>query len=406
MVNYFCGKECFAFVSPSPRYSLARTSYNYVGHYDATWMLSFSITNSHKGRSQRRRRIVRRHLAHHGDGPDLSETYIDIKTDVRNLLTQRSIQTFLYLANAYEPQSRKWVEDFLDIPKNQCQHYYHGTHASYMSRFGDEWEGPLLAMINHPPIQGVDGIDLVSLVSTILSIREQLAEEWHMDLYVLKEANERILDSYIDFSKKERKKKDEELLSSPPYVFERTMPKLIKEKGAEFNQSTGSSPFRYGNFDLLYNLCTQASIHYLLKDVQTSVGTSKKNVSFEWLHEFYKDRVSEYFDGNQKYDRADDFMDDLLRSSPSIVVNTDEEEAGSEGKRSVFVDPMGLAEQIIGIRSQILQEWMYIMPNIPEHHNCDIRPILLNRQMAAWGSNQNSTTTIDEGDSPESDSFQ
>jgi hypothetical protein len=89
----------------------------------------------------------------------------DSRINIRNLLTQRSVQSFLYLCESVrDPHSGKWIQDFFDCP-NQLE--YHGTGANYVNyhphnnkdnnnndqkRFeGDgTWDGPLLAMIEQP----------------------------------------------------------------------------------------------------------------------------------------------------------------------------------------------------------------------------------------------------------------
>ena len=97
----------------------------------------------------------------------------DSRINVLNLLTQRSVQSFLYLCESVrDPHSGKWIQDFLDCP-NQLE--YHGTGANYVSEMppppssststtsttsstenkpryvGDgTWDGPLLAMVEQP----------------------------------------------------------------------------------------------------------------------------------------------------------------------------------------------------------------------------------------------------------------
>jgi hypothetical protein len=44
-----------------------------------------------------------------------------------------------------------------------------------------------------------------------------------------------------------------------------------------------------------------------------------------------------------------------------------------------------LAEQIIGIRSEIVEEWKEMMHRVPQDHADGIRKILLNKQMESWG---------------------
>jgi hypothetical protein len=73
----------------------------------------------------------------------------DSRTDVRNLLTQRSIQSFMFLLETCrDPHSAKWIqEDFLQTG-NLLD--YHGTGAAFIERFGGTWDAALLEMIQKP----------------------------------------------------------------------------------------------------------------------------------------------------------------------------------------------------------------------------------------------------------------
>jgi hypothetical protein len=72
----------------------------------------------------------------------------EARTDVRNLLTQRAIQSFVFLVTeCRDPHSGKWLEEFLGT-SNSLQ--FHGTGAGYMEQFGGTWDGPLLAMMEAP----------------------------------------------------------------------------------------------------------------------------------------------------------------------------------------------------------------------------------------------------------------
>ncbi|KAG7373433.1 hypothetical protein IV203_034157 [Nitzschia inconspicua] len=326
----------------------------------------------------------------------------DPRINVLNLLTQRAIQSFMFLCESVrDPHSGKWMEDFFET-KNQLE--YHGTGATYCTtQFGGTWDGPLLAMMEQPKDvvvvsakrrgRGHGGwskdnpfleerfvefnidIDPVSLTNRILAVREQIAKEWVTDLDVLSSANQRILESYFAHARQAREKKDTELQSTSTSVaFERTAVNIL-------NNHTGfavaeGSPLRKGNFDLVYNLCTQASVHRLLK--QFMDAGDAKEVSYAWLNEFYRDRVADYFDGDQPYGRADDFVEELLRSSPSVIRRED-------GKMAL-ADPFGLAEQIIATRDEIVSEWKEAMRQVPADHQDGIQRILLNKQMEAWGS--------------------
>jgi hypothetical protein len=79
------------------------------------------------------------------------EWWKDPRINVLNLLTQRAIQSFMFLCESVrDPHSGKWIEDFLQT-ENQLE--YHGTGARYCCTtqpFGGTWDGPLLAMMEQP----------------------------------------------------------------------------------------------------------------------------------------------------------------------------------------------------------------------------------------------------------------
>ena len=124
-----------------------------------------------------------------------------------------------------------------------------------------------------------------------------------IDLDLLIQANNQILDSYFDIIKS----KTTAYAKPDDVAFERTAVNLINDK-SRFDEQ-GSSLFRRSNFDLLYNLCTQASIHRILRNYIKSNSSSSNDVKFHFLKNFYIDRAIDYFDGEAKFGAADDFID-------------------------------------------------------------------------------------------------
>lgn len=345
------------------------------------------------------------------DEEALSRARNDDRTDVQNLLTQRAIQSFCFLLdNCRDPHSVKWIEDFLGT-RNQLN--YHGTGAGYIERFGGKWDIPLLKMLEHPkdhvivsakrrgrghggwsknnpylPERWVEfkiDIDPSYLTTRIVSVREQIATEWITDLDILKEANQMILISYFDIVKRDREsasKNEDNIPISNDYIknsevaFERTATNIF-QNNTVFGEIIASSPSRRANFDLLYNLCTQESIHRLLRILAD--GRSKQaETSFAWLREYYCDRVEEFFDGDLSYGRADDFIEELLLTSPSVIMEK------KSGKVIGLADPLGLAEQIIEIRHYVCNEWKETMMQVPEAHT-EIRKALFEQQVGSKG---------------------
>lgn len=158
-----------------------------------------------------------------------------------------------------------------------------------------------------------------------------------IDLDLLIQANNQILDSYFDIIKS----KTTAYAKPDDVAFERTAVNLINDK-SRFDEQ-GSSLFRRSNFDLLYNLCTQASIHRILRNYIKSNSSSSNDVKFHFLKNFYIDRAIDYFDAEAKFAAADDFIDGLLQTSPSISLKNGSF-AGGSGNSGIIIDPLGTAE--------------------------------------------------------------
>lgn len=124
-------------------------------------------------------------------------------------------------------------------------------------------------------------------------------------------------------------------------------------------QEGAPSPLRRGNFDLLYSLSTHAAAHDLLRQLRDD--SRGDEATYEWFKSFYTDRVSEFFDGDQAFGRADDFIDALLQTPPSFVELPDT-------RKSDLVDPLALAEMIISIRSEISEKWKHVMKDVKADH--------------------------------------
>jgi len=383
------------------------------------------------------------------------------RLNVRNLLTQRAIQSFLFLLEqCRDPHSVKWIEDFLQATPNQLR--YHGTGAPYVVappsltkkdikdavedddekpfKFDGSWDDPLLQMLEQPKEvmivsakrrgRGQGGwsknnpyleeryvefeidINPTSLTSRIVSVREQIAKEWIHDLQIIQVANSQIMTSYFEKLRSSREKAtdpttstpDEELWDMvPDLAFDRMAMNILNNNASFTAETTMSSPLRKASFDLLYNLCTQASIHRLLHQLaDQSTATNDDRVAFVWLRNFYTSRVGEYFDGDQKYGRADDFLEDLLTTSPRVIQysskDSEDNEFGynfggtvSDGDVLGLADPIGLAEQIINIRSLIVEEWKSLMEQVPSDHS-EIRRRLLEKQTGDWSNLGTSTS--------------
>ena len=204
-----------------------------------------------------------------------------------------------------------------------------------------------------------------------MSVREQLAAEWATDLNVLISANDRILESYHDRAMDARDNEEGDDSFSERQAFDRTAMAL-----GDFGVfgANAPSPLRKGNFDLLVLLATQESVHRVLREYREE---EEQKVAFEWLREFYSDRIEEYFDGNGDYGRADDFLEELLLTPPSVKKNV--------GGKADLIDPLKIAEDIIRMRTEVAFDWKQIVSNVPEDHT-EVRKVLLAKQMLKWGN--------------------
>lgn len=135
----------------------------------------------------------------------------------------------------------------------------------------------------------------------------------------------------------------------------------------------GSTPLRSSNFDLLFLLSTQEAIHRLLNSYKDE--GEEKSVSYSWLKKFYIESLDTYFDGNQSFGRADDFIDDLLICPPALK---------TIGGKLGFIDPLAIAEDIIDFRGIVAKEWQGAMKNVSEDHESISKQIFV-RQMSNWG---------------------
>ncbi len=236
-----------------------------------------------------------------------------------------------------------------------------------------------------------------------MSVREQIAIEWSRDLDLLAKANEEILESYHNYNRLARQNEanssssssssssskkqdvgghDQESVPSDYFLTPKSSEKnqIFHKLGMvdmllnkEAFEGVKSSPFRKGSFDLLSLLSMQEGVHRVLRQYKAENNV----VSLEWLRDFYIDKIDEYFDGNGQYGRADDFLEELFLSTPSIHRNLNK-----------FNDPMAIAEDIIHMRTLILLEWKHQMTTIPDDHNIHLRKHLFDKQ---WGTSSSTT---------------
>lgn len=221
-------------------------------------------------------------------------------------------------------------------------------------------------------------IDPASLAQRILSVRGQIANEFVHDLDIVISTNNQILDSYFEKLRQPSSGSNPTTsMNLSPQEMASSFDRLTSQILSSDMESSviASSPFRKGNFDLLYNLCTQASIHELLRELQDAGG--EREVSFTFLRDFYVERVQRFFDGDLPYGRADDFIEEMLLTPPAVRdLGTSMNGATTIG----LIDPLSLAEQIIARRTQIANQWKDKMGETASDH-MQLQKVLLAKIM-------------------------
>jgi hypothetical protein len=242
------------------------------------------------------------------------------------------------------------------------------------------------------------------LVSRIISVREQLSNEWVHDLETLITTNDQVLTTYVEAQNEARASaeevdddeldddeldddEDDEVDEDEDDEDQEIQDMMTPYKGQDQSQQSvlvfdrnammsnlndfgnrDSSPLRKKNFDLLILLCTQEAIHRVLREYMVE----GKNDFLDLLREFYTERVAEYFDGPQSYGRADDFLEELLLEPPSFHE--------TKGGDVNFIDPIAMVEDIIQKRSEVAEEWKELVAESPNDH-MDLRRMLLINMM-------------------------
>jgi hypothetical protein len=202
-------------------------------------------------------------------------------------------------------------------------------------------------------------VNPASLCARLISVREQLANEWVNDLAVIEHMGGASLEAYWEALKTAG--------DSSPAV---ERPNLIfLDFDPNFGSDLQPSPLRKGNFDLLCLLTTQEAIHRVLNDPERQEGAPL--VSNLFLQGFYEDRLK-YFKGSQRYGRADDVLHELLLETPRLITV-------KKGVTSL-IDPTRIAELVLLEREKVAREWQELARISPQEH-FTVRQMMLNKMM-------------------------
>ena len=345
----------------------------------------------------------------------------ELSNDFRTFLNQCSIQSFMFLLRQLrDMQTVFWMESFtqpvmavtstvsdkmdnadfttgaLDIPttspdnnnnnnntttttitsddKDKPQSkllQYHGLSAINMTLF-PTWDSYFKTMLlqekeswtitsTKPYVPSYEWeINPPSLCARLISVREQIANEFANDLLVIEQMGQSTMDAYWD-NVKQQQKQQQQSTHRPNLLF--------LDYDPNFNSDMAPSPLRKGNFDLLCLLTTQEAIHRVLNDPQRQEGAPL--ISNLFLQGFYQDRT-QYFTGSQRYGRADDILQELLTETPRMITVT-------PGVTSL-IDPIRITGLILTQREQVAKEWRKLAQSSPQEH-FTVRKMMLNKMM-------------------------
>jgi hypothetical protein len=199
-------------------------------------------------------------------------------------------------------------------------------------------------------------INPASLSYMLISVREQIAREFVKDLDVIFTMGGHTLETYWEGIRKLRQETNDD---SPDGATPRVLQSLLfLEFGPNEESDYSPSPLRKGNFDLLMNLATQQSIHRVLNDPDRKEGAEL--LTNQYLRNLYLQRLDSHFTRAQWYRRSDDFLQQLLSQSPSMVQSSED--------TTSLIDPTRLAELILREHEKVALEWKDIAANVPEAH--------------------------------------
>lgn len=278
-----------------------------------------------------------------------------------------------------------WDQYFLDMMKLPKERIIVQARGRYSGHGGGSKNNPFIKRDNMVEV-AID-IDPQSLVYRMMSVREQISKEFLKDLDVVQLANNQIMTIY------EAEVGDKtEVSGETESAFQRNAIFLFVNSVSL--EPFKSSPIRQGSYDLLFLLSLHESILRVLRDYKKS--GDEKQVSFNWLKDFFYERLDSHFDGPKRYGCADDFMEELLLCAPSLR-NAD------DGRHMELIDPMKIAADIIATRNEVLEDWKQIVGKVPDDH-IGLRKSLLTAQSMTW--NQDDTDGFNSTEDDDLGSFQ
>ena len=351
-----------------------------------------------------------------------------IKNDFKTFLNQCTIQSFMFLLlQLRDVETARWVEEFTrptvtaarradggddgdannnyddtapgkfvqekeqNPRKGATLLRYHGLAALNQTLF-PTWEDFFLTLIDQPMetylvtsiMTHVPDYELeikpASLCSRMISVREQISKEWIRDLDVISATAGQIIDSY--WEKLKESATADRTKDGNDSVRPERQNLLFLEWMPFYGDDAKPSPLRKGNFDLLCLLTLQEAIHRVLNnnnnnnEEHRNDGGAAAVATNAYLTTFYEDRLESHFTGNQRYGRADDFLEDLIATAPRLITVNKNRGAST----TALIDPIGIAEMILQERAAVANEWKEAARISPAEH-LEVRRMMLDKMM-------------------------
>ena len=256
-------------------------------------------------------------------------------------------------------------------------------------------------------------IDPLSLSRRLLSVRSQIANEFTQDLDLIAEMSiqqcKQLLEENYDNGSNNKPAKSLERFN------------VLSLQQVVDDNSMKPSPLRLGNYDLLLSLTTQEAIHRILNNSDDNdADADEENVDkidkaeeevavrldtsmVEYLATFYNERLVSHFTGSSsRYNRATDFLDELLMSSSSIsslvddtiIVSFDDQTISNirpSSRTTGAASTATIVAAILKSREMVANEWIDITLDVPDQH-MEIQKLQLDRQMKPPPPSPPSTT--------------
>lgn len=329
-------------------------------------------------------------------------------------LNQCTIQSLMYLLKTCrDPQTVLWIEKFTRpqiilatnfmVPEaamplggsDNCKLLtYHGLAAMNTTAF-PTWDSYFARLLEQPkefyiiessqthiPSYEMD-INPASICTRMISVREQIAREFAKDLPILSNIGEQTMQSYWQGIRDMAAEGRPDPLRS---AYAGSLLFLELDQDGDYIPS----PLRKGNFDLLLLLATQESIHRALNIVNDEPNLpvhSMTKPNRQFLSNYYLNRLVSHFTGRQRYGRADEFLQELLRSTPTLSTRLDDEEQNGDSAEFMLVDPCRIAEQLLEIRHHVAIEWAQRAAAVPDFH-MEIKRLQLNLLLQSYEPNK------------------